>query len=307
MPQFKDYDIGVIVGRWQVADLHVGHLELISEVSTRHKRCIIFIGVSPTLGTKEHPLDYSARKAMIQEAFPDVMIAPILDTRRNDEWSKNLDASVRTIFPMGKVCLYGGRDSFLKQYSGQFEAREFPAADYRPATEIREEIGQEIASTVDFRKGVIYSTQNQYPKTYCTVDIAILQDRTVKNDCIEILLGKKLNEKKWRFPGGFLDQNETFEEACRREAEEETGVALEGNLDYICSQQINDWRYASTSDALTTSFFCGYYTFGTVQAGDDLAEVQWLKVESMREEDMVDSHRPLLRKLKEYLKKKEGK
>ncbi len=300
MTQFKDYDIGCIVGRYQIANLHDAHKDIIKEVIDRHKRTIIFVGCSPTSGTKEHPLDYPARKSMIQEHFPGVMIAPLMDTRRDDIWSETLDTKIREIFPHGKVCLYGGRDSFLRYYTGRFDSREFPAADYRPATEIREEIGREVADSVDFRKGIIYSTQNQFPRVYCCVDVAVLNDKG------QVLLGRKPNEERWRFPGGFVDQNETLESASRREVHEETGCEID-NIQYICSQVIEDWRYASTSDALMTSFFCGYYTFGAGKAGDDLAETQWFKLESFRDGDMVDNHVNLLKELKRYINKGEKK
>ena len=306
--KLSDYDIGVIVGRFQTDILHNGHMQLIDEVLNRHKKCIIFIGVNPTMGTKKHPLDFDSRRIMIQTKFPNIVVAPLKDCKNDEVWAKCLDEKIHEIYPLGKPCLYGGRDSFVDHYTpyGKHDAYEFPTHDYRPATEIREEIGKQIVDNPDFRKGIIYSTQNQWPRTHFTIDIAILKDPLLQaGEASQVLLGRKPNEKKWRFPGGFVDQNETLEMACRREAQEETGVAIEGDLEYICSQVINDWRYASTSDALLTSFFCGYYTFGAVQAGDDLVEVGWFKLMSMREEDMVDSHRPLLKHLKKYINEKE--
>ncbi len=39
-------DVGVIVGRWQVDDLHEAHTRLIEEVRAQHKKVIIFVGLS---------------------------------------------------------------------------------------------------------------------------------------------------------------------------------------------------------------------------------------------------------------------
>ncbi len=40
---------GVIVGRFQVNDLHDGHMELFRQVRSRHKTVVVFIGVHPTM------------------------------------------------------------------------------------------------------------------------------------------------------------------------------------------------------------------------------------------------------------------
>lgn len=58
-------DIGVIVGRFQVNELHPGHLELINDVTARHKRMIVFLGVAPVLVTRNNPLDFITRKEML--------------------------------------------------------------------------------------------------------------------------------------------------------------------------------------------------------------------------------------------------
>jgi 8-oxo-dGTP diphosphatase len=63
----------------------------------------------------------------------------------------------------------------------------------------------------------------QYPRPTVTVDIIVL-----RKNMTEILLIKRLNppfEGNWALPGGFLDMNETLEEAAVRELKEETGLS----------------------------------------------------------------------------------
>jgi bifunctional NMN adenylyltransferase/nudix hydrolase len=82
---------GVIVGRFQVNSLHPGHLELFRQVSEKHDRVIVFVGVPRTVPTKRNPLDFEVRKKMIQHDYPDFIILPLRDEKTDEFWSKQLD------------------------------------------------------------------------------------------------------------------------------------------------------------------------------------------------------------------------
>ncbi len=65
----------------------------------------------------------------------------------------------------------------------------------------------------------------EYPHPAVTVDIVIF---TVRNDALKVLLIKRASEPfqgEWALPGGFVNLEESLEEAARRELEEETGVS----------------------------------------------------------------------------------
>ncbi|HSQ18784.1 MAG TPA: NUDIX hydrolase [Blastocatellia bacterium] len=75
-------------------------------------------------------------------------------------------------------------------------------------------------------------TRPSHTKAYCydhprpalTVDIALFHR---SENGIEVLLIKRAGEPfkgSWAFPGGFVDQNESLEDAAKRELLEETGV-----------------------------------------------------------------------------------
>ena len=66
----------------------------------------------------------------------------------------------------------------------------------------------------------------KYPRPALTVDI-ILFNITQSGTTI-LLIQRKHSpfENKWAFPGGFVDMDETLENAALRELEEETGVTL---------------------------------------------------------------------------------
>lgn len=284
-------DIGVIVGRFQVNELHPGHIELIKSVADNHRRVVILLGVAPVLVTRNNPLDFITRKEMLMQAFPHVTILSIPDTRNDAEWSRELDKRIREACPVGSVVLYGSRDSFIKYYSGNFETSELPEYQSPSGTEVRKSISREVKSSADFRAGVIFAAYNQYPKVYPTVDVAIMKDD-------HVLLGRKEGQSQYRFIGGFTDPTDnSYEEAAIREAEEETGVQI-GNLTYIGSARVDDWRYRSEADKIITHLFIADYISGDAVAKDDIVELKWFDTAALTIEDLVSEHHPLFQLFK---------
>lgn len=274
---FKKWDIGVFIGRFQVHQLHDAHCDIIEQVINNHKKVILFLGVSPVIGSTTNPLDFTSRKLMIQQKYPDIVILSLPDKRDDESWSKNLDSRIREIFPMGKVLLYGGRDSFIPHYKGQFDTTEVEQKIYVSGTEIRKQVSEEIKSSKEWRAGVIYGSYNRYPVSYQTVDIAVFNE-----DESSILLAKKPGESKYRFIGGFVDtKDESLEHAARREFSEEAGGEI-SITSYIGSFRIDDWRYRSERDKIMTTLFKAKYIFGHLSPSDDVVEIAWIKVDDLK-------------------------
>jgi 8-oxo-dGTP diphosphatase len=64
----------------------------------------------------------------------------------------------------------------------------------------------------------------EHPRPAVTVDIILFQKI---DESIKVLLIKRGREPfkgQWAFPGGFVDKDESLEDAARRELEEETGL-----------------------------------------------------------------------------------
>jgi bifunctional NMN adenylyltransferase/nudix hydrolase len=109
---------GVIVGRFQVPDLHDGHMELFRQVAARHDGVVVFVGSHPAGLTKDHPLTFEVRKRMIEAKFPNFIVREIRDTKNDETWSRNLDAAISTaIDGPAEFTLYGGRYSFVPHYT----------------------------------------------------------------------------------------------------------------------------------------------------------------------------------------------
>ena len=284
---------GVIIGRFQTPELHSEHIKLIQYVLDRHEKVILFLGVSPTLANKKHPMDFITRKYMIEEQFgiSKLTIMPLSDNKSDEIWSKQLDSKIKEIFPLGSVTIYGSRDSFIPYYKGVNKTLELQPDIFVSATDIRELASKKVIASPEFRAGIIYSVYNQFPIVYSTVDIAIIKDD-------EILLGQKLNETEWRFIGGFVDvTDESDEAAAKRETLEETGLEV-ADLEYICSMPVNDWRYRRIKDrSIMTRFFKAKYIFGCPTPQDDINALKWFKLTPELENILVEEHKKLFKKI----------
>jgi bifunctional NMN adenylyltransferase/nudix hydrolase len=292
----KTADVGIIIGRFQVPDLHEAHKSLIQSVCDKHDKVIIFLGLSPVFNSN-NPLDFEARKQMIAESFPNVVIAYIMDQPSDIVWSTKLDEQIKILTgPKQSVILYGSRDSFISSYSGKYLTQELIQDRWVSGTEIRAMLKNQVRGSRDFRHGVIWASWQRFDTVYTTVDIAVFRNNE------DLLLARKPNESLWRFPGGFVDKRDNSnEQAAMRELMEECpGIEVEviTPKHYIGSFNIDDWRYRGANDSLRTLFYKTNYIFGTPKAADDIAEVQWFKLIKITDEMIVPNHIVLFKALK---------
>jgi len=294
-------DVGVIVARFQTDILTDGQKDLVNFVLDNHRKVIIFLGLSPLLTTSRDPLDFQARRQLIRESYPEkdypnLEILYIPDCVSDKVWSNNLDQQIGRIANMQSVVLYGSRDSFIPHYKGKYKTQELQASLNISGTEIRDRIKATTRPTADFRAGIIWSTLNSFPTVYHTVDAAILNE-----DETELLMARKPHETKWRFCGGFTDPSSPDSETdMRREILEELTIEV-GDLHYICSAKIDDWRYRNSRDCVRTTFFKTKYAFGSPQPNDDIEECRWFKIDGFYIDNLVGSHKILFRKLMENM------
>lgn len=281
-------NVGVIVARFQVDELTDGHKDLIQHVADNHERVVIFLGLSRCLCTVNNPLDYKTRKFMIEKDYPDVRVLYVKDCHSNILWSNKLDDQLQRELKKDETAmLYGSRDSFIKYYSGKFPTTKLEPKRVVSGSARRQELSNEVLASGAFRHGVIWATQNQYPKALSTVDMAIFNE-----DKSQILMGRKKDETKYRFPGGFLEPGEDHITTAIRETKEETGVDY-GNIEWIGSFPINDWRYRGEVDKITTTLFAGTHVSGKVEPGDDIAETRWFPFNVHTSDELVDGHKVL--------------
>lgn len=304
-PTMPSADIGVIVGRFQVPELHEGHIELIESVRSRHQHVLIFLGINPgVLVTRKNPLDFASRKAMIQQRYPEIVVLPITDEPTDEGWSATLDAKIREITDPNSVLLYGSRDGFVPAYKGRYPVIELAATKHISGEQIRASVNNTVRASEDFRRGVIYAAFHRHPTSYQTVDCALV--RTTSDCRTQLCVGRKRTDPSnlFRFFGGFVSPKDaTLESAAARELAEETcSVSVHFPPKFIGSARISDFRYAKEEDKILTAFFLFTYFSGAPRPGDDIDQIEWFDINpSLTEEHFVESHRGLFRMLTAYL------
>lgn len=105
----------------------------------------------------------------------------------------------------------------------------------------------------------IHEHRNPLP----TVDIIIeINDKIV-------LIERKNPPYGWALPGGFVDYGESYEHAAAREAKEETGLDVQGLMQFrTYSDPGRDERFHTASTVFTAT------AEGTPQAGDDAGKAE---------------------------------
>ena len=172
--------VGVVIGRFQVAELHQGHLDYINFVlNQNHDMNIMLLGLAPTKATKRNPLDFDSRRRMIEEAFPGKFTIIYQNDLPDDkDWANAVLKNISPIAGNRDIVLYGGRDNSLKYFPDNVKIVIYEPTVYLPdnGTEQRITAGKQVKGTKDWRLGCLYATQNRYDSVFFTVDCAIIDD-----------------------------------------------------------------------------------------------------------------------------------
>lgn len=137
-----------------------------------------------------------------------------------------------------------------------------------------------------------------FPIAFHTVDVIAV--RGVDGE-MEFLLGRKPKQDKWQFVGGFVEPTHTAEHTAAKEFNEEANVLItdETRFKYVGSAYVNDSRYKESCHKITTSIFViglDEDEANSVNAGDDLEEVKWVKLDKVYE-NLREQHQEIFTKV----------
>jgi nicotinamide mononucleotide adenylyltransferase len=167
-------EIAVVIGRFQLPELHGGHRAIIEYALRVGKEACVLVGVSP-VATLKNLLPYSAVEQMIRAEYQGyyndrlLHIHPLQDCPNEDlQWSMNIDRFLEQLFPNCNIVMVSGRDSFKPYYHGKHR----PVKDYfgfngdiNGTTERENIMTSDPIESVEFRKGIIYGLGNHLLNT----------------------------------------------------------------------------------------------------------------------------------------------
>lgn len=290
-----DQNVGVIVARFQVPDLHPGHLHLIDSTLERYPDTLVVLGEHGGLPTDINPLTFEERAEMVLEHYPTIRIDRLRDHPFDHmRWSDWLDQVVGRNYPGRKAVMCGSRLSFLDQYTGKSICERVDPINEDSGTAIREAL--KYSSTMGARARMIHHQQTRNSIGYSAADIAIVDDEHER----VLAITKHWFDGLWSLPGGFLDpgKDSTDEDTARRERGEELLNIVTGDVyEQLGSRiKVDDPRYRGSKDKILSALFCTQYLGGVAQPGDDAKGARWMSRSDL-DRFIVPWHKPLVERI----------
>lgn len=114
--------------------------------------------------------------------------------------------------------------------------------------------------------------QYKYPRPAVSVDICTFRIRDSKTELLLIIRKNDPFGGCWALPGGFVDENETLEQAAGRELREETGLVAE---DVRQVKAYSDPGRDPRTRVISFAFAAHVAADAIAKAADDAQDVRW--------------------------------
>ena len=129
----------------------------------------------------------------------------------------------------------------------------------------------------------------KYPRAALTVDALVFVKEKASFSVLLIERSHEPFKNKWALPGGFIEMDETLEEACKRELMEETGLIASNMTQFKAYDAVDrDPRHRTIS----VVFFSELNEKQPVKGGDDAANAKWFSVMDLPE--LAFDHKQIL-------------
>lgn len=137
-----------------------------------------------------------------------------------------------------------------------------------------------------------------YPRAALTVDAIVYAKDGSDIRVLLIRRGREPFLNQWALPGGFINMNETLEQACIRELEEETGLRVEKMEQFRTYDAVDrDPRHRTIS----VVYYAGLDAIQPVKGSDDAAHAAWFPMNNLP--DLAFDHSLILNDFKKFLNK----
>lgn len=120
----------------------------------------------------------------------------------------------------------------------------------------------------------------QYPRPALTVDAAIFRKTDSSFEILLIQRGNPPFKGSWALPGGFVDMDESLEDAINRELMEETALT---NIDLKQLHAFSKPGRDPRGHTITVVFWGILENKQTAIAGDDAHTVRWYNINQLPE------------------------
>lgn len=141
-----------------------------------------------------------------------------------------------------------------------------------------------------------------HPRPSVTVDTVVF---TKVNDDLKVLLIKRKSppfQGRWAIPGGFVDMDESLDDAARRELREETGVS---GVEIEQLHTFGDPHRDPRGRVITVAYLAVIEPEQSrVEAGDDAADAAWHSVNDLP--DLSFDHAEILACARRRLAERKG-
>ncbi|MCH5235334.1 MAG: NUDIX hydrolase [Muribaculaceae bacterium] len=138
----------------------------------------------------------------------------------------------------------------------------------------------------------------KYPHPVVTADCIVFNK---ENDKIFVLLIQRKNDPYkdcWAFPGGFVNINESAEDAAKRELKEETGLEI-STVEQLKAYSNPD---RDPRERVITIAFIAVSKLKHVKGGDDAKEARWFDISTLP--PLAFDHEQILKDALERIKNK---